>query len=102
MNHARIAAEALRYRLNLVRTPLVSHDDHELERMADHCVTVADPAVDGAIRRIATAWVRAGLDPTGLCHPWTGPEVDRLFGARPELVDALDDLVRVAGRAAAA
>jgi hypothetical protein len=102
VNHARIAAEALRYRLNLVRTPLVSHDDHDLACRADRCVTACDPTVDGAIRRIATAWTRAGLDPSHLCHPWEGPDVDRLFGSRPELVDALDDLVRVASRVAAA
>ena len=102
MNHTRIAAEALRYRLNLVRIPLVHDDDWDLEAMAGASVAAADPRVDGAIRRIATEWVRAGLDPSALCAPWSGSDVDDLFAARPELVDALDDIVRVATRSVAA
>ena len=61
MNLARIAAEALRYRLDLVRGPLVNLTDWDIETMAGMSVAAADPNVDGAIRRIATAWVRAGL-----------------------------------------
>lgn len=102
MNHQRIAAEALRYRLNLVRSPLVGDDDWDLDLMASQSVTAADPRVDGAIRRIATAWVRSGLPPESLCEQWVGPAVDDLFAARPELVDALDDIVRVATRSVAA
>lgn len=102
MNHTRIAAEALRYRLNLVRGPLVGDRDCDIEQMADHSVTAADPTVDSAIRQIATAWTRAGLEATRLAEPWTAPEVDRLFASRPDLVDALDDIVRVATRSVAA
>lgn len=102
MNHTRIAAEALRYRLNLVRRPLVDDTEWDLEQMASQSVTAADPQVDAAIRRIATAWVRAGLRPESLCEPWTGHDVDTLFQGRPELVDALDDIVRVATRSLAA
>jgi hypothetical protein len=102
VNHTRITAEALRYRLNLVRGPLVGDRDWDLDRMADQSVTAADPTVDSAIRRIATAWVRAGLEPRELCTPWNGPAVDRLFAENPELVDALDDIVRVATRSLAA
>lgn len=98
MNHSRIAAEALRYRLNLVRRPLVPDDQWDLDRMAGDTVAACDPSVDSAIRRIATAWVRSGLDPTALIMVWTDPEIDRLFTERPELVDALDDIVRVATR----
>jgi len=102
VNHTRITAEALRYRLNLVRSPLVHDDEWDLDQMASQSVTAADPTVDGAIRRIATAWTRAGLDPHLLCVPWGGPDVDQLFDAHPELVDALDDIVRVAARSIAA
>ncbi len=102
MNHTRIAAEALRYRLNLVRRPLVHDSEWDLDRMASQSVTAADPQVDGAIRRIATAWTRAGLPSEALCEPWTGTEVDALFHRCPELVDALDDIVRVATRSLAA
>ena len=102
MNHTRIAAEALRYRLNLVRGPLVHDQDWDLEQMAGQSVTAADPTVDGAIRRLATEWSRAGLDVHALCEPWTGAAVDDLFTQHPELVDALDDIVRVATRSLAA
>lgn len=102
MNHQRIAAEALRYRLNLVRRPLIGDDDWDLENMASQSVTAADPRVDSAIRRVATAWVRRGLPAEALCEPWVGPDVDELFCAHPELVDALDDIVRVATRSIAA
>lgn len=102
MNHTRITAEALRYRLNLVRGPLVDDAEWDLERMAGRSVAAADPQVDAAIRRIATAWVRAGLRPEALCEPWEGIEVDALFHGAPDLVDALDDIVRVATRSLAA
>lgn len=102
MNHSRIAAEALRYRLNLVRSPLVDDSDWDLDQMANQSVTAADPRVDSAIRHIATAWVRAGFRPEGLCEPWAGDDVDALFHGCPDLVDALDDIVRVATRSLAA
>ena len=102
MNHTRIAAEAIRYRLDLVRGPLVTSADWDLDAMAGATVAAADPAVDGAIRRIATAWIRAGLPADGLCRPWACPEARALFGSNPDLVDALDDIVRVATRSAAA
>ena len=102
MNHTLIAAEALRYRLNLVRGTVVSGDDWDLEQMAGDSVAAADPNVDSAIRKIATAWVRAGIDPLLLCQPWTNAAVDELFAAQPQLVDALDDIVRVATASLAA
>ncbi len=102
MNHAKIAAEALRYRLNLVRGSLVSIDELDLEQMASVTIAAAEPAVDGAIRRIATAWTRAGLPADALCRPWECPEARALFNANPDLVDALDDIMRVATRSQAA
>ncbi len=102
MNHTRIATEALRYRMNLLRRPLVDDAGWDLEQRASYSVTAADPLVDAAIRRIGTAWCRAGLRPEGLCEPWSGDRVDDLFQRCPELVDALDDIVRVATRSLAA
>jgi hypothetical protein len=102
VNHTRIAAEALRYRLNLVRGPLVDDSEWDLEQMASQSVTAADPRVDTAIRHIATAWTRAGFRPEELCVPWVGDDVDALFHDCPQLVDALDDIVRVATRSLAA
>lgn len=102
VNHAMIAAEALRYRLKLVKSPLVQSDEWKVEELAVASVTAADPEVDGAIRRIAESWVKAGLEPTDLCVPWSGPLVDQLFEKRPDLVDALDDILRGANRASRA
>jgi hypothetical protein len=102
MNHAEITAEALRYRLATVRGPIVHDRPWDLDAMATASVTAADPEVDGAIRRIATAWVRSGFDPDDLTRPWTDPRIERLFNEQPDLVDALDDIVRVATRVDAA
>lgn len=94
-----IAAEALRYRLKIVKSPLVQGDKWNVEELAVASVTAADPKVDGAIRRIAESWIKAGLEPTHLCVPWGGALVDELFQTRPDLVDALDDILRGANRA---
>ena len=102
MNHTRIAAEAIRYRLDLVRGSLVTSSDWDIESMAGATVAAADPSADSAIRRIATAWVRSGLPADALCRPWACPEARALFADNPDLVDALDDIVRVATRSAAA
>ena len=98
MNHTRIAAEALSYRLRMVRRPLVQGDEWDLECMAGRTVAAGDPVVDGAIRRLATAWIDAGLEPTHLCVSWQHPTVDALFSDNPHLVDALDDILRFATR----
>jgi len=102
LNHTRIAAEALRYRFNLVRVPLVGDSEVDIELMAGATVAAADPTVDSALRRIATAWVRAGIEPERLCQPWDCPEARALFAGRPDLIDALDDIVRVATHTQAA
>jgi len=102
VNHTRIAAEAIRYRLDLVRNPMIDPDPAELEQMAGATVAAAEPSVDSAIRRIAAAWIEAGIDPDLLGQKWGRPEVDSLFRANPGLIDSLDDIVRVATRQVAA
>lgn len=102
MNHTRIAAQAIRYRLDLVRNPMLNPDAAEIEQMAGATVESAEPSVDSAIRRIATAWIDAGIEPELLCQPWNRPSVDHLFHVHPCLIDALDDIVRVATRSMAA
>jgi hypothetical protein len=102
MNHAEITAEALRYRLATVRGPVVDDRAWDLDAMAAASVASAEPEVDSAIRRIATAWVRSGFDPDDLARPWTDPRIEQLFSEQPDLVDALDDIVRVATRVHAA
>jgi len=81
---------------------MINPDPVELELMAADTVAAAEPSVDGAIRRIATAWIDAGIDPDLLGQPWHRPEVNMLFRANPCLIDALDDIVRVATRSMAA
>ena len=63
--------------------------------MAGMSVAAADPNVDGAIRRIATAWVRAGLPEEGSAAVGMpgGPGAVR---GQPPPCRALDDIVRVA------
>jgi len=100
VNHARIAAEALRYRLELLEVPPRARAEYDLDAMAGATVAAADPTVDGALRRIATAWTRAGLDPERLCERWACPETRALFEAKPDLIDALDDILRFATHAA--
>ena len=99
MNHGRIVAEAIRYRLDQVQVAPASRADFDLETMAAFTISAADPAVDGAIRRIATAWTRAGLDPEKLSEPWACPDTRALFKIHPDLIDALDDILRVATHA---
>lgn len=102
MNHAQIAAEALRFRLAMVRRPVMDDLEWDLDAMAAASVTAAEPEVDGAIRQIATAWIRSGFDPNDLTKPWIGSRIERLFSQRPDLIDALDAIVRAATRVQAA
>jgi hypothetical protein len=102
VNHAKIATQALRYRFNAVRGSLAHPSDWELENMANFSVSAAEPAVDAAIRQLATEWVRFGLDTEDLIEPWDHYRIDQLFQEHPDLIDALDDIVRVATRPQAA
>lgn len=103
MNHAKIAAEALRFRMSTLQHTLVDADRFDVETAATIAVTCGDPTIDAAMRRLGTAWVRAGLEPERMSQPWTDAEARRLlsFGGT-EVIDALDDIVRgVAAQAAA-
>ena len=101
MNHTRIAAEAIRFRISTIRRPLVSSEMVDVEAMAAVAVTAASGEVDQALRMVATAWVQAGFDPDGLVKPWTAEHAE-YFKSRPELIDTIDVIVRGANGAAAA
>ncbi len=94
MNHARIAMEALRFRLGTLpsaarHTPGV--DPEEAGRLLAAC---GDPGVDRAIRVLGETWQAAGLPPAGIDKPWTAGEAARLRSAGGvELLDTLDELV---------
>ncbi len=102
MNHTRIAAEAIRFRISTIRRPLVTSETVDVEAMAVAAVTAASPEVDSALRVIATAWQRAGFAPEELVQPWTGEQAE-YFRGRPELIDLIDVIVGgAAGSTAAA
>ncbi len=101
MNHTRIAAEAIRFRISTIRRPLVNSETVDVEAMASAAITSATPEVDHALRIVATAWQRAGFEPEDLVQPWRGEQAD-YFRNRPDLIDAIDVLVRGATVASAA
>lgn len=71
-------------------------DPKEVAGLAVEC---ADPVVDTAIRRIATAWVNSGLAPDAMAKPWKGKAVDAIFRNDVSLLDAMDDIIRAVHRA---
>ena len=101
MNHARIAAEAIRFRISTIRRPLVSSETVDVDALAAAAITAACPEVDQALRVVATAWQRAGFEPEALVQPWTGEQAE-YFRSRPDLIDAIDLIVRGANGAIAA
>ena len=101
MNHTRIAAEAIRFRISTIRRPLVSSETIDVDAMAAAALTAASPEVDSALRVIATAWQRAGFDPEEMIEPWRGEQAE-YFRGRPELIDLIDVIVRGASRSNAA
>lgn len=101
MNHSRIAAEAIRFRITTIRRPLVDSETIDVEAMAAASVAAGVPEVDASLRQIATAWRQAGFDIEALGRPWTG-EAAEFFRSRPELIDAIDLIVTGAVQATAA
>ena len=101
MNHTRIAAEAIRFRISTIRRPLVSSETIDVDAMAAAAVTAASPEVDSALRVIATAWQRAGFDAEELIEPWRGEQAE-YFRSRPELIDLIDVIVEGASGSTAA
>ena len=94
VNHTLLAREALRFRLASVHRAL-DPSRFDLDGAASFAVSCGDPVVDSAIRRVGTAWLRAGLDPESIVTPWTEANGNRLleYGGF-DLIDALDDIVR--------
>ena len=101
MNHALIAAEAIRFRISTIRRPLVSSETVDVDAMATAAITAASPEVDAALRVVATTWLQAGFEPEALVRPWTGEQAE-YFRSRPDLIDAIDVIVRGASGSTAA
>jgi hypothetical protein len=101
VNHARIAAAALRFRLTTLQHTLVDPTRFDVESAAASAVSCGDPEVDRAIRQLGDAWMRAGLDPARMCEPWRACDVDRLLDVGGiGVIDALDEIVRGASHRA--
>ena len=101
MNHTQIAAEAIRFRISTIRRPLVDSETIDVEAMAAASIAAGRLEVDAALRLIATAWRQAGLEPEALARPWTGAAAE-FFRSQPDIIDAIDVIVRGAAGASAA
>ena len=100
MNHSRITAEAIRFRLSTFRHPAAGGRPINVEQMAAAALNSGAPEVATALRRIAIAWRDAGMNVEDMASPWNA-SVAQLFGNRPDLVDALDDILVSATQPAA-
>ena len=92
MNHAQVAAQALRYRFCSIHGRAPEPSSYDAEAVASRAVTCGDPVVDSAIRRLVSALSAAGVEPSSLVEPWERPEVAAVFTARPELFDLVDEI----------
>lgn len=101
MNYAKISAEAIRFRISTIRRPLVDRETIDVDAMAAASIAAGRPEVAGALRLIATAWRQAGLEMEALERPWTGDAAE-IFKHRPDVIDAIDVIVRAVNGASAA
>ena len=71
MNHARIASEALRFRLGTFSTPVGGPPAVDPEEAGAILVACGDPGVDHALRMVGQTWQQAGLIPETIEQPWS-------------------------------
>ena len=111
MNHARIAAAALQFRLATLQDTLVDPTRFDIDGAAACAIACGDPEIDSAIRQLGNAWTRAGLDPARMCESWCALDGDRqaveivdgdrlLAAGGIGVIDALDDIIRGVNRRA--
>ena len=94
MNHARIATEALRFRLGTLITRAEGPQGLDPVKACDILVTCGDPGVDQALRMVGQTWMQAGLVPESIDLPWSAGDSARLRSVGgTALLDALDELV---------
>ena len=80
MNHARIATEALRFRMGTFSAQADSPPGLNADEAGELLVACGDPGVDHALRMVGETWCEAGLTPDHIDHPWTAerpPDCDR-------------------------
>ncbi|HCV34622.1 MAG TPA: hypothetical protein DGF10_08135 [Acidimicrobiaceae bacterium] len=94
MNHARIATEALRFRMGTFSAGSESPPILDPDEAGAILVACCDPGVDHALRLVGETWFQAGLSPEQIDHPWSPVDVARLRSVGgTRLLDALDELV---------
>ncbi|MEE3206011.1 MAG: hypothetical protein VX243_05510 [Actinomycetota bacterium] len=94
MNHARIASEALRFRLGTFSAPIGGSPVLDPEEAGAILVACGDPGVDHALRMVGQTWQQAGLIPETIEQPWSAGGAARMRSVGgTALLDALDDLV---------
>ena len=94
MNHARIATEALRFRLGTLATRGEGPQGLKPEEAGDILVTCGDQGVDQALRMLGQTWQQAGLMLEAIDLPWSAGDAARLRAVGgTALLDALDELV---------
>jgi len=95
MNHARIAAEALRFRLGTLSEPSGNGNPAvDTSEAGEILAACGDPGVDSALRMLGDTWRAAGLEPTTIDRPWTAGDTARLRTVGGvKLFDTLDQLV---------
>ena len=92
MNHTRIAAEVLRFRLGTLDKSVVVPFD--LNEAAEIVIACGDPGADRALRVVGETWRAAGLSPTAIDHQWSAGDIARLRNVGgTTLLDAIDELV---------
>ena len=94
INHARIASEALRFRLGTFSTPVDGPPAVDPEEAGAILGACGDPGVDHALRMVGQTWQQAGLIPEPSEQPWAAGDAARMRSVGgTALLDALDDLV---------
>ncbi len=101
MNNTLVAVQAIRFRISTIRRPLLSDETVNVETLANNAVLSPDPRVAQALRMLAAAWNQAAFDPEDMIKPWKAEHVEH-FKGRPELIDAIDVIIRAASAASAA
>lgn len=92
MNHTRIAAEVLRFRLGTLDKGIGVPFD--LDEAAEIVVACGDPGADQALRVVGETWRAAGLPPTAIDHQWSAGDIARMRNVGgATLIDAIDELV---------
>ncbi len=96
MKPAKVAAEAIRFRISTIRRAYIDSEAVDVEAMGAASVTAGKPEVYAALRIIANAWHQAGLEQEALAQPWSAKAAEA-FRNRSDIIDAIDVIAVAAG-----